>query len=112
MSKLPKAETAQSRPATSDQPSQPSANDQSGSTGRPTGGPETGPGKDTAQDRYGQSGCGGKQDAETMGQASYRDSDKGLGAAGKSHSNHGSGRSDQEPEDKRRDGASTHNVRD
>lgn len=41
-------------------PAQPASEDQSGSTGRRTDTDGRGPGKDTGQDHYGQSGFGGK----------------------------------------------------
>ena len=46
------------------QPAQPSADEQSGSTGRRVADGNQPPGQDTGQDRYGQSGYGGAKDRE------------------------------------------------
>lgn len=88
-------------------PSQPSPDEQSGSTGRPTAVPDGGSNRDSGQNRYGQSGGSGKPDRETQGQAKYRESssDGRDGAASRpdgaaiqkdSGSNQGSGRADRE----------------
>ena len=79
-------------------PVQPAVNDQSGSTGRATRG-EAGKGKDTGQDRYGQTGHGGTHDRETMGQAQYRQSDAHGDGQSKTQSNEGSGRAEHEREE-------------
>ena len=86
------------------QPKQPTPEEQSGSTGRPTSG-ETGQGKDTGQDSYGQSGAGGRRNGETAGQASYRKSGPDGGQQPDPDSNKGSGTSEQIPEDQRRNRA-------
>lgn len=70
----------------------PNPNDQSGSTGRPVFDP-TNPGKYAGQDKYGQTGHGGKP-AETDGQAKYRKSEQQGDARSKQDSNKGSGRAD------------------
>ena len=87
------------------QPVQPDANEQSGSTGRHTGDGKSGQGKDTGQDRYGQTGFGGGNGAETAGQASYRNSGGKADPDSKSRSNAGSGRADHEDEEYRGDDA-------
>jgi hypothetical protein len=71
-------------------PGHPNANQQSGSTGRPTPDPAR-PGKDSGQGKYGQSG--GKP-AETDGQAQYRHSERNGDKRSKNDSNEGSGRAD------------------
>jgi hypothetical protein len=90
-------------------PAQPGAQEQSGSTGRPT---ETEQGsngqrKNSGQDRYGQSGFGGQQKSETAGQERYRRSGSDADAAPRG--NRGSGSLDAEkdgvdvPADSRKD---------
>ena len=80
---------AQQRKKTRAKPAQPTADEQSGSTGRrvATGNPDAG--ADTGQDRYGQSGYGGKPEQETMGQAQYRRSGARGDAGAKTRSNRG-----------------------
>ena len=75
---------------------QPDSNDQSGSTGRRTDKEDLGKDKDAGQDRYGQTGLGGKGNRETIGQQSYRKS----GGQQKStpDSNRGSGSGEDESE--------------
>jgi hypothetical protein len=83
---------------TKQEPKQPSADEQSGSTGR-----KAGPGgKNTGQDRYGQSGAGGPRDQGTDGRANYQDSTPDGGDQAEPDSNQGSGRSVQVTEDQRR----------
>ena len=55
-------------------PAQPGAQEQSGSTGRPTETKQGGNGQDknSGQGRYGQSGFGGQENDETAGQQRYR----------------------------------------
>jgi hypothetical protein len=79
-----------------DQSAQPGSNEQSGSTGRNTEVDKLNQGKDTGQDRYGQSGLGGAVTRETIGQANYRTSESSGARASKSGSNEGSGRAGQE----------------
>jgi hypothetical protein len=86
------------------QPKQPTPEEQSGSTGRPTKG-TAGQGKDTGQGRYGQTGAGGGGNRETIGQANYRRSGADVGQQPDTDSNAGSGSSDQVPEDQRRNRA-------
>ena len=83
------------------QPVQPDANEQSGSAGRHTGDGKSSQGKDTGQDRYGQTGFGGGKGAETAGQASYRDSGSTADPDSKTRSNPGSGRAEHEAEEYR-----------
>jgi hypothetical protein len=83
-------------------PAQPGSSEQSGSAGRPTTGADGTQGKDTGQDRYGQSGFAGGQPHETMGQWKYRDSEKPGTSDSKSQSNRGSGRADRESLDYQR----------
>jgi hypothetical protein len=75
---------------------QPNSNDQSGSTGRPTDKKDLGKDKDTGQDRYGQSGLGGKVNRETIGQQKYRET--GGQQKPTPDSNRGSGRAEDESE--------------
>jgi hypothetical protein len=75
---------------------QPDSNEQSGSAGRNTRKENLGRDKDTGQDRYGQSGLGGKQSRETVGQKSYRQS--GGPQSPKPDSNRGSGNAEDESE--------------
>jgi hypothetical protein len=85
-------------PGKDEKPVQPDSNEQSGSTGRRTAKGDLEQGKDTGQDRYGQSGLGGKgRAAETNGQASYRQQ-----PSGDHESNRGSGRVDHEAEEYRK----------
>jgi hypothetical protein len=72
---------------------QPASNDQSGSTGRQSPDAKTPTGKDTGQDRYGQSGVAGPP-VETDGQTRYRNSANKGDPASKRDSNQGSGRGD------------------
>jgi hypothetical protein len=81
------------------EPVQTDSNEQSGSTGRHTGVDEIAQGKDTGQDRYGQSGCGGNDDTETIGQAAYRKSGSDSEQERRSENNDGSGRADHEVEE-------------
>jgi hypothetical protein len=87
------------------EPVQPDSHEQSGSAGRPTGDGKSDAGKDTGQDRYGQTGLGGSRSAETDGQARYRSSGAGVDAEAKSRSNPGSGRAEHEAEEYRGDDA-------
>ena len=80
-------------PTDDSKPSQPSADEQSGSGGRRTDVPDGAHNRDTGQSRYGQSGAGGKVNRETEGQAQYRES---SGGGAKHGSNRGSGRADRE----------------
>jgi hypothetical protein len=85
-------------------PVQPNTNEQSGSTGRPTAAPNGGSNRNSGQDRYGQSGGGGKADRETEGQTKYRESGSdgsarrpgGAAVREDRGSNQGSGRADRE----------------
>ena len=86
---LPASRDKQGRP----KPAQPNSDEQSGSAGRRTDTHEDGRTKDTGQDRYGQSGFGGKEGRETMGQSQYRRSNPG-GQEAPRESNSGSGRPD------------------
>jgi len=91
------------------EPVQPTPEDQSGSTGRPTDTHERGRATDTGQGRYGQSGHGGdSRDRETAGQARYRKSTPDGGEQPDPDSNPGSGRPDVDPHDdqnsRKRDG--------
>jgi hypothetical protein len=67
---------------------QPAPNEQSGSTGRNTSPDKLDKAKDTGQDRYGQSGFGGKAQPQTPVEANYRqrqpDSNKRPGRLDKS----------------------------
>ena len=72
-------------------PSQPGSNEQSGSAGRRTDTAGRGLGKSSGQDRYGQSGLGGKG-RETAGQAKYRKSEADGDPGSRRKSNRGSGR--------------------
>lgn len=80
------------------QPVQPASNEQSGSTGRHTGAENLDPGKNTGQDRYGQTGLGGKVDAETIGQQDYKNSTSGSEQRRPEPSNRGSGLAHDESE--------------
>ena len=84
------------------EPAQPSSSDQSGSAGRPTEGAQHSQGKDSGQNRYGQTGFVGGEPRETMGQWKYRDSDKQGTPDSKSQSNRGSGRADAESQEYQR----------
>jgi hypothetical protein len=75
---------------------QPTSNDQSGSTGRRTETKDLGRDKDAGQDRYGQSGLGGKVNRDTVGQKKYQDS--GARAPDDNDSNRGSGTGEDESE--------------
>ena len=77
-------------------PVRPNPDEQSGSAGRPTGGDPAEQGKDTGQDRYGQSGFGGQQERETIGQASYRRSGPDGGQIANPKSNPGPDRADRD----------------
>ena len=83
---------------------QPDSNEQSGSTGRRTDKKDLGKDKDTGQDRYGQSGLGGKTNRETAGQQSYRQTPSGNEQR-KPDSNRGSGRAVDESEKRHKDPA-------
>jgi hypothetical protein len=87
---VPARRDEQGRP----EPAQPNSDEQSGSTGRRTNTGELGPTADTGQGRYGQSGFGGKEGRETMGQSRYRQSGPDGGKEADSESNQGSGRPD------------------
>jgi len=76
------------------EPPQPDSNEQSGSGGRRTETRDNERSKDTGQDRYGQSGFGGKKGHETIGQARYRRSGPEGGEQADPESNQGSGRPD------------------
>jgi hypothetical protein len=82
--------------ATRTQDDQPSSNDQSGSTGRRTEKKDLGREKDTGQDRYGQTGLGGKVHRETIGQKDYKNS--GTRTPDDTDSNRGSGTDEDESE--------------
>jgi hypothetical protein len=85
------------------EPVQPPSHEQSGSTGRATGsGDPAEDGQDSGQGRYGQSGLGGRQSHETMGEKDYRESDADGDASTKSRSNTGSGTAEHETEELRR----------
>jgi hypothetical protein len=84
------------------EPVQPDSNDQSGSTGRRTDKKHLGKDKDAGQDRYGQSGMGGKQNRETIGQQSYRKSASGKEQVPNPDSNAGSGRAEDESEQRQK----------
>ncbi|HET9474992.1 MAG TPA: hypothetical protein VFO82_13925 [Steroidobacteraceae bacterium] len=104
MAKRKHVDMVRSLPASSDEqgrpePALPSSDEQSGSAGRPTVDGKGEQGKDTGQDRYGQSGLGGKQGVETIGQASYRRSGPDGGQIDNPRSNHGSGRADRDSQD-------------
>ena len=77
-------------------PKQPDTDEQSGSAGRKTENPQVGYGKDSGQDRYGQSGLGGTVDRETAGQSAYRRSGAKGAPKSRSQSNAGSGKADPE----------------
>lgn len=81
---------------------QPPSNEQSGSTGRYTGADKLDQSKNTGQDRYGQSGLGGKVDSETIGQRKYKKGKSGGEQSPPEPSNRGSGTADDESEKKRR----------
>lgn len=81
------------------EPAQPSSSDQSGSAGRSTESAKHSQGKDSGQNRYGQSGFVGGEPRETMGQWKYRDSEKQGTPDSKSQSNRGSGRADAETQE-------------
>jgi hypothetical protein len=82
------------------EPVQPTADEQSGSAGRPTIG-NRGTGQDSGQGKYGQSGGDGKVNSETDGQAAYRRSGADGGNGNHTDSNRGSGSSDMKPEDEK-----------
>ena len=108
MAKRKRVDMERSLPASSDEqgrpePARPSSDEQSGSAGRPTVDGKGEQGKDTGQDRYGQSGFGGKQVDETIGQANYRRSGPEGGQIDNPRSNHGSGRADRDSQDSRND---------
>lgn len=86
-------------------PAQPDSNEQSGSAGRRTDKKDLGKDKDTGQDRYGQSGLGGKVDRETNGQQRYRETGSGAGQRRKPGSNPGSGIAEDESEKRLKDPA-------
>jgi len=86
---------------TDDPAKQPDSNDQSGSTGRRTDTHENGRATNTGQDRYGQSGFGGKQGRETNGQSRYRQSGPDGGQQVDPESNEGSGRPDVDSQGER-----------
>jgi len=88
-------------------PKQPNSNDQSGSTGRRTDTHENGRKTDTGQDKYGQSGFGGKQGSETSGQSRYRKSGPDGGDQADPESNEGSGRPDVDSQSPDEDAAKT-----
>ena len=85
-------------------PVQPDSNEQSGSTGRHTDKKDLGKDKDTGQDRYGQSGLGGKENRETIGQQRYRQAKSGSEQP-TPDSNRGSGRAVDESEKRHDDPA-------
>jgi hypothetical protein len=78
-------------------PNQPSPDEQSGSAGRNTETDKLDQGKDTGQDRYGQSGVAGKAVQETPGQANY--AENGCERETEGESNQGSGRTDHESDE-------------
>ena len=88
---------------------QPDSNEQSGSTGRHTDKKDLGKDKDAGQDRYGQSGLGGKENRETIGQQRYRQTPSGQTRSGTEQptpdSNRGSGRAVDESEKRHNDPA-------
>ncbi|HEU5134332.1 MAG TPA: hypothetical protein VFU13_04235 [Steroidobacteraceae bacterium] len=82
---------------------QPDSNEQSGSTGRRTDAKNLGKDKDTGQDRYGQSGLGGRVNRETAGQRRYKQTPSGSEQV-PPESNRGSGRAADESETRNRTG--------
>lgn len=77
------------------QAAQPSADEQSGSTGRRVADGKPEPGADTGQNRYGQNSVAGPP-RETDGQARYRRSEEPGEEDSKAESNPGSGRADRD----------------
>ncbi len=85
-----------------DRPNQPDSNEQSGSTGRNTDADKLDQGKDTGQDRYGQSGYAGPANDAPIAKSSYRKTGPGSSRDRKAKSNRGSGRVDHEPAERRK----------
>jgi hypothetical protein len=78
---------------------QPDSNEQSGSTGRRTAEKDLAKDKDSGQDRYGQSGAGGRKGpGETDGQNKYRKTPSGSEHRNPPPSNPGSGSGPDETE--------------